>query len=44
VVDLEKALKDLSKKIEAKEGELGEDEVDRLAYLREEMQAILSTP
>ena len=44
VIDLEKALKDLSKKIQSKEGELGEDEVDRLAYLREEMQAILSKP
>ena len=44
VIDLEKALKDLSRKIQSKEGELGEDEVDRLAYLREEMQAILSKP
>jgi metallo-beta-lactamase family protein len=42
VIDLEKELKDLSKRIQSKEEELGEDEVDRLAYLREEMQAILS--
>ena len=44
VIDLEKELKDLSKRIQSKEGGLGEDEVDRLAYLREEMQAILSKP
>jgi metallo-beta-lactamase family protein len=44
VIDLEKGLKDLSKRIESKEGALGEDEVDRLAYLREEIQAILSKP
>ncbi len=44
LIDLEKDLKDLSKRIESKEGELGEDEVDRLAYLREEIQGILSKP
>ena len=44
IIDLENELKELRKRIKAKESEekIGEDDVDRLKYIREELQTILS--
>jgi hypothetical protein len=44
VIDLEKELKDLKQRIKAKEmkGAIEEDDLDRLKFVQEELQAILS--
>ena len=44
VIDLEKELKDLKQRIKAKEMKraIEEDDLDRLTFVQEELQAILS--
>lgn len=44
IVDLENKLKQLRKQIKSRElqGEIGEDDVDRLKYIQEELQSVLS--
>ena len=44
VIDLEKELKALKRRVKAKEtqGRIEEDDVDRLKFVQEELQAILS--
>ena len=46
ILDLENELKELRKRIKSKDPkeELGEEEVDRLKYIHEELQALVAEP